>query len=234
MLTPQEVSSRVFSKAVVGGYNMAMVDEFLDELTDDYSALYKENAALKAKMKVLVDKVEEYRDTEDSMRTALLTAQKMANSMVEEANMKKSELIAKAESEASEQLLAIRAEIELEKEKLERAKRETAQFLDTVRGLYERELALLDEIPDLPPVEAPRKDEHATQVIADVSEIEAKIMASFAAAEAEGKEEEAERKPSVDDTVIFSDDIDNPFIEIANRTPKLSELKFGRNYRAEE
>ena len=57
MLTPQEVSTRAFPKAVMGGYNMANVDEFLDELTDDYTALYKENAALKAKMKVLVEKV---------------------------------------------------------------------------------------------------------------------------------------------------------------------------------
>ena len=54
MLTPQEVSTHAFTKAVMGGYNMAMVDEFLDELTDDYTALYKENAALKAKLKVLV------------------------------------------------------------------------------------------------------------------------------------------------------------------------------------
>ena len=53
MLTPQEVSGRAFSKAAFGGYNMAMVDEFLDELTDDYTSLYKENAALKAKLKVL-------------------------------------------------------------------------------------------------------------------------------------------------------------------------------------
>lgn len=89
MLTPQEVSGRAFSKAAFGGYNMAMVDEFLDELTDDYTSLYKENAALKAKLKVLVDKVEEYRATEDSMRAALLTAQRMANTMVEEAEEKK-------------------------------------------------------------------------------------------------------------------------------------------------
>ena len=44
MLTPQEVSSHAFTKGLMGGYNMAMVDEFLDELTDDYTALYKENS----------------------------------------------------------------------------------------------------------------------------------------------------------------------------------------------
>ena len=65
MLTPQEVSTHSFSKASFGGYNMAMVDEFLDELTDDYTALYKENAALKAKLKVLVEKVEELKLIKD-------------------------------------------------------------------------------------------------------------------------------------------------------------------------
>ena len=89
MLTPQEVSTHSFSKASFGGYNMAMVDEFLDELTDDYTALYKENAALKAKLKVLGEKVEEYRATEDSMRATLLTAQRMADSIVKEAEQKR-------------------------------------------------------------------------------------------------------------------------------------------------
>ena len=82
MLTPQEGSEHAFAKASFGGYNMAMVDEFLDVLTADYTTLYKENATLKAKMKVLVDKVEEYRSTEEAMRKALLTAQKMADELV--------------------------------------------------------------------------------------------------------------------------------------------------------
>ena len=72
MLTPQEVSEHAFAKASFGGYNMAMVDEFLDVLTADYTTLYKENATLKAKMKVLVDKVEEYRSTEEAMRRPCL------------------------------------------------------------------------------------------------------------------------------------------------------------------
>lgn len=78
MMTPQEVSEHGFSKASFGGYNMAMVDEFLDQLTVDYTALYKENASLKAKMKVLADSLEEYRATEKGMRRALLAAQQAA------------------------------------------------------------------------------------------------------------------------------------------------------------
>ena len=104
MLTPQEVSTRAFSKAMMGGYNMAAVDEFLDELTDDYTALYKENATLKAKLKVLVEKVEEYRATEDSMRATLLTAQKMADSIVHEAEQKKEQLLQEAKGLARQQI----------------------------------------------------------------------------------------------------------------------------------
>ena len=132
MLTPQEVSNHAFAKAVMGGYNMAMVDEFLDELTDDYTSLYKENAALKAKMKVLVDKVEEYRSTEDAMRAALLTAQKMADSMVAEAEEKKKSLLENAESEANRKIGALRDEVAQEERRLTAAKAETADFLGGV------------------------------------------------------------------------------------------------------
>ena len=86
MFTPQEVSEKVFPKASFGGgYSMSVVDEFLDALTEDYSTLFKENVTLKAKLKVLAEKVEEYRSTEEAMRQTLLTAQKMAAKLVQEA-----------------------------------------------------------------------------------------------------------------------------------------------------
>ena len=83
MFTPQEVSEKTFPKSssFSSGYDLAAVDEFLDTLTEDYTALYKENAALKAKLKILAEKLEEYRATEDTMRSMLLAAQKMAASM---------------------------------------------------------------------------------------------------------------------------------------------------------
>ena len=99
MLTPQEVAEHAFQKASFGGYNMAMVDEFLDLVTADYTSLYKENAALKAKMKVLADKIEEYRSTEDAMRKALLSAQRMADQMMVEAEEQKTAMLTKAEQE---------------------------------------------------------------------------------------------------------------------------------------
>ena len=149
MLTPQEVSTHVFSKARMGGYNMAMVDEFLDTLTEDYTTLYKENAALKAKLKVLVDKVEEYRATEDSMRATLLTAQKMASQMVQEAEKEKADLLAAAESEMGARKAALEAEIAAESERLRLAKEESAAFIANMRRLCSSELEFLDGVPEI-------------------------------------------------------------------------------------
>ena len=74
MLTPQDIQNQEFAKAVFGGYDMAAVDDFLEQLAADYTALYKDNMVLKGKLKVLVEKVEEYRSTEDAMRMALPAA----------------------------------------------------------------------------------------------------------------------------------------------------------------
>ena len=59
MYTPQEVSEKTFPKStgLTSGYNMTAVDEFLDGLTEDYTALYKDNTTLKAKLKMLADKM---------------------------------------------------------------------------------------------------------------------------------------------------------------------------------
>ncbi len=60
-MTVQEIQEIGFEKAVFGGYDMKSVDTFLERVAEEFAAMQKENAALKAKMKVLVDKIEEYR-----------------------------------------------------------------------------------------------------------------------------------------------------------------------------
>ena len=229
MLTPQEVSSRAFSKAAFGGYNMAMVDEFLDELTDDYTALYKENAALKAKMKVLVDKVEEYRATEDSMRAALLTAQKMASTMVEEAESKKATLLANAEAEARSKLGSIQEELLFEQKRLNNAKAVMRDFVDRSRAVCESQLKLLEQLPDLTPeqLNAPDEEEKEAEELAGITAIGEKILSEF-----EPKSEETGEDEGVQQDLLEPDD--NPFVETATRAIDLSELKFGRNYKSEE
>ena len=80
MITAQDIREKTFEKARSrgGGYDMTSVDDFLEELADDITASQKENAVLKSKMKVLVDKIEEYRANEEALNMAVLSAQKLA------------------------------------------------------------------------------------------------------------------------------------------------------------
>ena len=242
MLTPQEVSGRAFSKAAFGGYNMAMVDEFLDELTDDYTSLYKENAALKAKLKVLVDKVEEYRATEDSMRAALLTAQRMANTMVEEAEEKKKAVLAGAEDEARAKIGALQSDVELEQRRLNAAKAATAEFLQKTRELAQAQLALIERAPDLTPEEIAGGEKTEQKTEAAVNAIEAKILASFRPAEEAAPEKAQETAPAEEQSAPKAEEPkaeklepdDSPFVETASHAIRLDDLKFGRNYHGEE
>lgn len=96
MFTPQQIDQISFGRSTFGGYDMQQVDEFLEPLTEDYVTLYKENALLKSKMRVLVGKLEEYRKNEASMKEAVANAQKTCDKMVMEAEAKCAKMMANA------------------------------------------------------------------------------------------------------------------------------------------
>ena len=101
MLTPQQIDQVSFGRSTFGGYDMQQVDEFLEPLTEDYVTLYKENALLKSKMRVLVGKLEEYRKNEASMKDAVINAQKTCDKMVAEAEAKCARMLNNASAAAA-------------------------------------------------------------------------------------------------------------------------------------
>lgn len=239
MLTPQEVSTHVFSKARMGGYNMAMVDEFLDTLTEDYTTLYKENAALKAKLKVLVDKVEEYRATEDSMRATLLTAQKMASQMVQDAEKEKAAMIEAAEGEANARKAELEAEIVSQTERLRLAKEESAAFIANMRKLCNSELEFLDGVPEIQ-VDLPQRQAAEAAVDEQVESIESSVMSAFSkendeeetAEEAEAEQPEEADAPKAHPQPSRAAEEDEEEEDLtATRRIDFGDLKFGRNYK---
>lgn len=101
MFTPQQIDQVSFGRSTFGGYDMQQVDEFLEPLTEDYVTLYKENALLKSKMRVLVGKLEEYRKNEASMKDAVINAQKTCDKMVAEAQAKCAQMLSSASATAA-------------------------------------------------------------------------------------------------------------------------------------
>ena len=122
MFTPQQIDQISFSRATFGGYDMQAVDEFLEPLTEDYVTLYKENALLKSKMKVLVSKLEEYRNNEASMKDAIVNAQKTCDKMVKEAEEKCRRMISEANQAALENTRSIDEQVAGENSRVDMAK----------------------------------------------------------------------------------------------------------------
>ena len=209
MMTPQEVSSHAFSKATLGGYNMAMVDEFLDLLTEDYTALYNDNAILKNKLKVLSDTVEEYRATDDAMRKTLLAAQKMADAMVKDAEAKKESLVHDAEAAAKQY-------------RLQTAKEATAAFVAKVSKLYEAQALLLQELGKLAPAPKPEEEDRVEHAVQD---IESNLTQIFSQEDSEAAHEDTKdlnpaAAPEAPDELQLDPDA----------TRRFEDLKFGRDY----
>lgn len=204
MLTPQEVAEHAFTKASFGGYNMAMVDEFLDLVTADYTSLYKENATLKAKMKVLADKVEEYRATEEAMRRAMLSAQKTADEMVAAAQAQADDIVASAQREAADKIAAIRQEVASEQLRLTAAQNATAAYIAKLKDLYQNEMeyiASLSKLNATPKVDtvAQTADAIGSAVEKAVEEVPAPQAETPAqpVAEAEPVEDEEDKEPTI-------------------------------------
>ena len=235
MMTPQEVASHAFPRATLGGYNMSMVDDFLDLLTEDYTALYNDNAILKNKLKVLSDTIEEYRATDDAMRKTLLAAQKMADSMVADAESKKAALVADAEEAARQRINELQAEIAAEEYRLQAAQQATADYVAELVKLYEGQRDFLAGLSKLAPKvrDAEFKlgdtmsdiEDAMSQITAmdEPADDEPTTVIPFAPAEEPEEAEAAEvaEEPDVDDTRVFED---------LPNSARFDNLQFGKDY----
>ncbi|MCL2226031.1 MAG: DivIVA domain-containing protein [Oscillospiraceae bacterium] len=189
MLTPREITDKVFVKAVFGGYDMTGVDDFLESVSTDYKALYDENAILKGKLKILVEKVEEYRSTEDAMRMALLTAQRMGEEITVEANKQKEETLKSADEEAKSRLAEISQRVADEELRLTVAAKETAKFIQLSQAVMQKHSEFLTKLetarravrPDPPPI-PPTQEEQIADVAEQIDSAVGKLTASGAPA----------------------------------------------------
>ena len=145
-MTVQEIQEIGFEKAVFGGYDMKSVDTFLERVAEEFAAMQKENAALKAKMKVLVDKIEEYRDVEDGMRRALMSAQTIAQDTIDKAKQEAQDIVTAAKDETENKVKNTRDEITLEEQKLETAKKNTLEFVARISAAYQAQAKALVEL----------------------------------------------------------------------------------------
>jgi len=153
-MKPQDIREKTFEKAIFGGYDMGCVDDFMEEAAAELESAQKEGIVLKSKLKVLVDKIEEYRASEDAMRMTLLSAQKVGAQIEADAREQAEKLVSDADAVASRALESLKSEIAREEAKLMEAKTATAKFFEDARALCNRQLDYLDRIPEIIPTAA--------------------------------------------------------------------------------
>lgn len=147
MVTAQDIRDVKFGKSL-GGYKIDEVDKFLDECAATVDALSSENAENVRKMQVLAETVVDYRNQEDSIRSALLNAQRMSDTVIAEAQTKADAIIARANEDADCALDKANAEIAAEKAELERIRSEVAAFKTRLLSLYREHLTLIGVLED--------------------------------------------------------------------------------------
>ncbi len=223
MLTPQEVAERTFTKAKFGsGYTMQEVDDFLDQITSDYNTLFEENAGLKGKLKILADKIAEYRETEDVMRATLRTAQKTASDIVAEAENKREDILNALEEDIRARKKAYDDEIAACRAQLANAREETANYLATVRELTERQQSFLEHLPEQIQSPVPEQPDAAPET-AEAAPAEEPAPEQLDAIEEMIAEEAkpAEAEPEQPET---------PPVGAGTSRIDFSNLKFGKDY----
>ena len=146
MITAQDIREKAFEKSKFSGYDMASVDDFLEELADDITASQKENAVLKSKMKVLVDKIEEYRANEDALKTAIISAQKLAAQIEADARKRAAAMLADADRQVKARVGSIEEETAKQERRLADAKAATNKFIEGMRAMCNAQLKNLDAI----------------------------------------------------------------------------------------
>ena len=162
MFTPQQIDQISFGRSTFGGYDMQQVDEFLEPLTEDYVTLYKENALLKSKMRVLVGKLEEYRKNEASMKDAVINAQKTCDKMVAEAEAKCAKMLSNASAAAAPAAAPVvstassDAMVAAENARVQEARKTAAAKISELQDQLKTCIQALERIKDAnAPVQAP-------------------------------------------------------------------------------
>ena len=221
MLTPQQIDQVSFGRSTFGGYDMQQVDEFLEPLTEDYVTLYKENALLKSKMRVLVGKLEEYRKNEASMKDAVINAQKTCDKMVAEAEAKCAKMLSNASAAPAAAPVvsgaASDALVAAENARVQEARKTAAAKISELQDQLKTCIQALERIKDAnAPAPAPAAPKAAPVESADVADEIAQNIEAMIGSTVDTAPKAAPKHPTNNDTTT------SKFASL--------NLQFGRNY----
>lgn len=205
-MNAKEIMEKKFEKSAFG-YRVDEVDDYLQELAAAIDKMAAEKAQLEHKLEILADKIQEYREDEDSMRAAILDARKLGASIVKEAQSQADVIVADANAQASKVIDGIQIKAEKEKMTLSQLQKAVATFKNQLLALYKNHLELISALPE---------NNNVEEVPAEKQEEPA--VAAEPVSEPEVFEEEVIEEP------VAAEEIP------AERESKFGQLRFGAGY----
>ena len=135
-----------FAKAAFG-YRQDEVDDYVKAASASIRDLTAENKELEEKLEVLAGKLEEYREDEESLRSAILGAQKLGDKIIRDSQGKAEVIIREATTRADRLVETAQRKIEREQVALSRIQKEVADFKNRLLVLYKQHLELISSLP---------------------------------------------------------------------------------------
>lgn len=146
MITPLDIENKRFAKQMMNGYSVEEVDDFLDELTVDYSKNYKELTELRSRVEELNNSLAQYKAIESTLQNTLVMAQTTAEEVKNVAKQKADQIVEEAKASAQKQVDDLNNEIVLKQKEVDDIKKQFDIYKAKMESLLISQLELLKEV----------------------------------------------------------------------------------------
>jgi len=142
-ITPMDIEQQEFSRSF-RGYNEEEVDDFLDKIVKDYEELINENVRLNEEIEKIQEKLKEFSEIEETLRSALVNTQKSAEEMRGRVEKEAKIIIEKAEMEAKALKQQVFQKEDLLKNEIDNLRRYKFTFKEKFKSMLNLYLKMIE------------------------------------------------------------------------------------------
>lgn len=146
MITPLDIENKKFSRKMVNGYDVEEVDEFLDQLTNDYEQKCREISEKDNKIAQLEKDLVHYKTIEGTLQNTLVIAQSAADEVKNAAKQQADQIIKEAESTAKQSLDSLNQSIALKQREKDEIEKQFDIYKAKMESLLISQLELIKDM----------------------------------------------------------------------------------------
>lgn len=148
-LTPLDIHHKEFRTAL-RGYNEKEVDEFLDQVADEFERLFKENVDLSERLNAALERVQSYEGMKDTLQNTLVVAQQHAEQMQSDATARSEMMLKEADLKSQQIVGDALAEKQRVQQEVLRIRKAEEEYRAAMAELLEHQIKQVEAVP-VPP-----------------------------------------------------------------------------------